>query len=151
LQKEVDAGVCDQITGSMPLTSFIKATERFIAKVDSLTELPEDWTLPSELESNYDDYDITITTNINNKSFRLQVTPNNDGVKAMTRHLARLIVKAMEKFDRPVIFPREGMEDLEDEYPASRHNASLETRVKILKTRMVNILKVQNLLFHTLF
>ena len=127
LQKEVDAGVCDQITGSMPLTSFIKATERFIAKVDSLTDtdLPEGWALPSALEYNYGEHSLQVENNINSHMY-LKVTPNSDGVVSMTRHLSQLIVKAMEKFDRPVIIPREGMEDLEVEYP--RFRASCKSR-----------------------
>jgi len=127
LQVEVDAGVCDQITGSMPLTSFIKATERFIAKVDSLTDtdLPEGWTLPSALEYNKGDHDIRVENNINSQMC-LVVTPNNDGVKAMTRHLTNLIIRAMEKFDRPVTIPREGMDDIRVEYP--RFRASCKSR-----------------------
>jgi len=127
LQKEVDAGVCDQITGSMPLDRFIKATERFIAKVDSLTDtdLPEGWTLPSVLEYNKNEGDINLDNNIQSR-MRLKVTPDNDGVVSMTRHLSQLIVKAMEKFDRPVTIPREGMEDLEVEYP--RFRASCKSR-----------------------
>jgi len=103
LEEECNREPTIQVGERMELSRLTKVFMRFIKRVTELTNLPNGWVMPYQIKmvSRRQHFKIQRT---NGSDVRLQVTPNSNGTKEITRNLTLIMISALEMFDPPLRF-----------------------------------------------